>query len=105
MTVSKSFTEAGTSDLLSLKPGDSATYGVSGTYTGRIHLEKSGSPTAVFEPLEGEAPAADSEFSGTVKNETKGSLWYRFRAVTLDSGTADCELPDVDDAQAAIRST
>ncbi len=86
MIVSTSFTDPGVSAQLSLKPGEGATYSVSGTFTGVVNLEVSSSPTTAFQVLV--AGVADTAMSGSLKNETTSSRWFRFRAASLSAGTA-----------------
>jgi hypothetical protein len=90
-TVTKSFTATGTSDQLSLKPGEAAEYSVTGTFTGSVVLEKSTSPTANWKTQDGGIAATG--FSGSITNESKGTEWYRFRS-TVASGTAVASLSD-----------
>lgn len=102
------FTEAGVGAQLSLKPGESATYEVAGTFTGFIDLELSDSPTTSFRVLV--AGAEDTGFSGSYTNETKGSQWLRFRAKDTDgetviTGTAECELSEANETLATITDT
>ncbi len=92
-SVTKSFTAAGASELLSVEPGQSVSYSVSGTFTGKVRLERSSSPTAFFEDFV--VGDDDAGFSGVAINTTPAAQWFRFRASTLDSGTADCSVEDV----------
>jgi len=98
-TVSKSFTAAGTSLVLAIKPGQSVTYSVTGTFTGFVYLERQ-RRFATWEVIAG--GTADTGFSGTSKNETKREESYRFRAEDTDgenpiTGTAVCSIADADD--------
>jgi len=85
-SVTAALTAVGVTNQLSLKPGESAKYSVTGTFTGFVNLERSSSPLSSFATLV--AGAEDTGISGTVTNETKTSQWFRFRATTLGSGTA-----------------
>lgn len=105
-TISTDFTEAGLSGELTLKPGQSATYDVAGTYTGFVHFERSRNGGASWENV---ASAEDEAMSGTVINETRGTERFRFRAVDTDgetpiTGTAETELADADDTVVELKT-
>jgi hypothetical protein len=95
-----SFTAAESGPAFLLKPGESATYAVTGTYVGLVRLEKSRDLLAGWATLhQGED---GEEFDGTVRNETAEPLWYRFVAADLDAETqfddqADTEIADAVD--------
>ncbi len=100
MTLSKSFTAAGASDLLSLAPGQSATYDISGTFTGVISIDRSDSPLSYWNLAKQTTSVA---ISGTITNESPRSVWLRFRAAGTITGTAVCALVDVDDVVRVVR--
>lgn len=79
------FTAAGSSATFTLKPGQSATYAVTGTFTGYVSLHKS-SDAMTFALVE--KGAVDTGISGTVKNETVKEVVYQFRAEDTDAETA-----------------
>jgi hypothetical protein len=100
-TVTESFTEAAISGNLSIKPGQSVTYSVSGTFTGKVYLESSASPTVAFIPIAG--GVADTGFSGSAVNNTPSTEWFRFRAQGTMTGTAVCSISDVADTLSVVR--
>lgn len=101
-TVSKSFSSAGVSAVLSLQPGQSATYDVSGSFTGQVVLEETDAPVSYW--MASVTGAADGTFSGTIKNEHPNGRFYRFRAITLSAGQADCAIENVEDQLIEVRN-
>lgn len=85
MQISTSFTEAGVSAQLSVPPGKAADYAVSGTFTGFVTLQRSENGGATWETVR--AGAADTGFSGQVRNESQGDVRYRFKADDTDGST------------------
>jgi|GEM_PF-4450556 hypothetical protein len=83
-TYTHNFTEAGVGPTFSLGAGESATYAVtteeSGGFVGKIRLER-GDSIYAFEIV---VEAESTLISGTVKNETTHSRFYRFVADDID---------------------
>lgn len=94
-TLSGSFAAAGVSGQFILKPGESASYSVTGTFTGQVRLERSRKGRDTWENVE--TGAADTGISGTVKAEGAKDECFRFRALTLSAGSADYSLADASD--------
>jgi len=89
-----SFTGAGVGTAFLLAAGQTADYAITNTYTGRIYVDISDSPTQAWTQLVEGVDAA--EFSGTIRNDSLSNRWYRFRAEDSAngdafSGTADCD--------------
>lgn len=106
-TVSKSFTAAGLSAVLTVPPTQSVSYSVTGTFTGFVTLEWSRNGGKSWEVFR--AGAVDTGFTGAVRNETKSDVWFRFRAADTDdvtpmTGTAVTSVADVDDIIEAWRN-
>lgn len=99
-TVTKSFTAVGVSAVLTVPAGRSITYSAAeSTFVGIAYFERSRNSGASWETIETSTDA--SMTGGTLKNETTGDEWYRFRAVQNGedavSGTLACSVADVSD--------
>jgi len=84
------FAAAGLSGLFVLEPGETASYSLSGTFSGTVDLEMSFAPDSEFQTFL--AGTANTGYSGTLDNATGGPRWYRFRAKDWTAGTALAEL-------------
>lgn len=92
-TLTKSFTAGGVSARFSLKPGETATYDVSGTFTGIATIERAVKSEWTSEVV----GTADTVMSGTIENKTLMEQIYRFRMSGTVTGTCVCVLTDVSD--------
>jgi hypothetical protein len=104
MSVSNVFTAAGFGNGIMVGPGQSATYAVTGTFTGTLHLERL-IKGGVFEEA---VTIADTPINGTVVNRLDEPAQYRWRsAVATGSATASVAgvagelvgLPDIRDPE------
>lgn len=98
MPQSQSLTAKGGTIEFTLKPGESATYSASGTFTGFASLQRSRNGGASWETVT--TGAADTAISGTVKNETPLPEAYRIYLADTDAetpvtGTLDVVLNEV----------
>lgn len=75
-TLNTSLTAAGVTGIILLTPGEAANYVVAGTFAGIVRLERSTKGDA-WEVLH--TGAADTGFTGSVKNESQKNARYRFR--------------------------
>lgn len=99
-TQAQNLTAQGATVGFSLKPGQSATYSASGTFTGFASLQKSADGLYSWETVE--TGDADTAISGTIKNETGHALFLRVFFADTDSetpvsGTLETSIADVDD--------
>lgn len=90
-TVTKSFAAAGLSAVLTLPPGQSASYALSGTFSANLYIERSDNGGATFERA---ITALIAAGSGTIKNEGKSDIQLRWRCFSRASGTAVCTIVD-----------
>lgn len=91
-TVSKSFTAVGVGNSLTLRPGESLSYAVSGTFVGTVQLERlvnSSSAAAVI------VAAITAAASGTYRNDTFETQNVRFQCTAFTSGTIVTSVADV----------
>lgn len=96
-TVTKTFTDVGVSNVLTVPPGGSVLYSATeSTFVGIATFERSRNGGASWETIE---TATDANMTGgTVKNESKGDEWFRFRVVQNGgdavSGSLACSVAD-----------
>jgi hypothetical protein len=108
MSISKSFAAAGASADFVLRPGQTASYDVAGTFTGRVTLERSVSGAPGWHAVNPVATAVSAGTSGLLSNDTNSDERYRFRATAIDGetpwdGTAVARITDRNDALSVLR--
>jgi hypothetical protein len=97
MSFSQSLTAAGTTQKALVKPGESVTYAVTGTFTGYVDVRISQTGGQTCKVLK--TPAVDTGCTGTYVNETTADAVLYFVARDTDSetamtGTAACAVVD-----------
>lgn len=94
MTVSKSFTAVGVSDVLAVQVGETFSYALSGTFSATLVLERQDKGRGDWKTVVGPVTAA---VSGTLLSEMPGKTHarYRWRCTARASGTAVTGLADV----------
>lgn len=105
MTVSKSFSAVGVSDVLAVHVGQQFTYSVSGTFVGTVVLEKQDKGRGEWKPIAPDVTATGSA-SGTLTAEEggKSEARYRWRCSAYTSGTIVTSLAEVtSDATTVLR--
>jgi len=100
MSQDQNLTAQGGTVGFTLKPGQSATYSIGGTFTGFGSLQRSRNGGASWETVT--TGAEDTAISGTVKNETTSDEAYRgyladTDALTVATGTLEVSFADVAD--------